>query len=94
MHVCDAAMIIGGNVRSCDAHRGKCAILRCSSGEMCDTAMLIGESQIFNDILTESSGLYTQNKIKLDGKVSFKIELITSKQEIFLLLDLLGPLRP
>ena len=44
-------------------------------------------SQTFNDNLTESSGLHTQNKIKFDGKVSLKIELIVVSQKMFCFWD-------
>ena len=51
--------------------------------KVCDPAMLIAESQASNDNLAESSGLYMQNKIKFDGKVSLKTELIAVNQKTF-----------
>ena len=51
--------------------------------KICDPAMLIADSQTFNDNFAESLGLYTQNKITLAGKVSLQTELIAVSQKTF-----------
>ena len=51
--------------------------------KICDPAMLIADSQTFNDNFADSLGPYTKNKITLDGNVSLQIELIAVSQKTF-----------